>query len=177
MSNPQWIIKGKTDANDGVKTNNLLAVYRSTGNTADYTEYTGGVTTSKSLVNKNYVDTGGNLYAAITGGSVNNPPWETNLSKYRIRGGQVDIQIYVEASGGVNFSGTNFLNIGTLPTAAKPPSWVAQSAVAIPANTSVPHHTPLLVTVDTSGSVRVWAPATSITPQRMYARFSFPLGS
>ncbi|MBT5122930.1 MAG: hypothetical protein HOM38_09440, partial [Euryarchaeota archaeon] len=44
MSFPQIIIQGKTIANDGVKTNDLLAVTREAGNVADSIEYYGRTT-------------------------------------------------------------------------------------------------------------------------------------
>ena len=52
MSFPQIVIEGKTTANDGVKTNNLLEVFRITGNVADAISYSGRTSGNNDIQNK-----------------------------------------------------------------------------------------------------------------------------
>ena len=56
MSNPQIIIQGKTDASDGVKTNDLLQVFRISGNAPDAIRYFGRTSSSNDIQNKKSCD-------------------------------------------------------------------------------------------------------------------------
>ena len=99
MSNPQWVIKGKTDVGDADPTKDLLSVIRVTGSSADVIEYHGDISQSHDLVNKKYVDLSD--WFTTQSAVINDPPWGSHTNKYRVNSEKTVCYVYlnITASG------------------------------------------------------------------------------
>ena len=118
MTPPQLVIKGKTDANDGDKNNDLLAVHRSEGNVGDEIRYHGKINDSKAIVNKAYVDNKSSnptlpdwVAAARAGSYTDTATWPNWNVKYRYNtvSGCLDVSVDVSSNSPQTFYGTNYL--------------------------------------------------------------------
>ena len=171
-SSTDWKIQGKTVASPSSDTGSLLSVFRPTSNSPDAISYNG--TTSGDA----YIQTRASVQALI---AVGNTDWisfkgtlsgfaSNSIVEYRLVDGGKSCQIRIHLNqGGAYFGPTSSLDVGTLPTAARPNFNCLFPVMP----KTFPMEKLREVVVNQNGSV-VIQPPVSGTTQDLFANFMYP---
>ena len=171
-----FTIQGRTTSNPSVDQGNLFQVYRTTSNQyPDNIYYYGNTVSNKNIQTKESVqeliDAGQTGDSGWTSFKSLSSPWASNcVVEYRlVDGGKTcQIRIHLNQSGSY-FGPTSALNIGTLPSAARP-NYKCLFPV-LPKSYGMEKIRE--VTLSQNGSVTIEPPASGTT-QDLYANFMFP---